>query len=326
MTNNPSNTGTTNPNEMTTIGRGIYWNSIDTDGIDRTSYFSQFTGQSVTITMSQTGSTAIYSGSTNAFQNWSGPTGSNTGTTGSGFVFGAGITTVPSGVTGNTILIQSATTNWTVGLPVYISVTINGGVTPTPTPTITPTETPTNTPTPTITPTETPTNTPTETPTETPTMTPTNTVTPTITPTETPTNTPTPTVTPTSAITTNSWSFYLPDNSALTGPPSNNGNAVFFTGTTTTYNPNYSGESLAIYFNLNDDFGTSYLTQFSNLNNNGGTITMSQGSSAAIYSGTSLSYQITSNFLTFVVNNPSQIIQLASTPFVSGTTINVVVS
>jgi hypothetical protein len=169
INNNPLNTGSTNPNELNVSGRGIYWNSIDSDGIDRTSYFSGFTGQSVTITMSQTGSTAIYSGSTNAFQNWS-------STGGTGYLFGTGISQVPSGATGTTVLIQSASTQWTVGLPVYISVVVNGEVTPTPTPTNT--ETPTQTPTPTIS--ETPTNTPTET--ETPTPTPTNTTTPTTTP------------------------------------------------------------------------------------------------------------------------------------------------
>jgi hypothetical protein len=210
MSNNPLNTGSTNPNELNVSGRGIYWNSIDSDGIDRTSYFSGFTGQSVTITMSQTGSTAIYSGSTNAFQNWS-------STGGTGYLFGTGISQVPSGATGTTVLIQSASTQWTVGLPVYISVVVNGEVTPTPTPTNTETptqtptptisETPTNTPTPTVTDTptptptisETPTNTPTPTVTDTPTQTPTETPTPTVTdtPTQTPTETPTPTVTDT---------------------------------------------------------------------------------------------------------------------------------
>ena len=142
MTNGMS--ATTNPNLMETISRGIYFNSIDSDGIDRTSYFSGFTGQSVTITLSQTGSTAIYSGSTNAFKNWS-----STGET--GFVFGTGISIVPSGLTGTTVLIQSATTNWVTGQTVYISAVINVPVTPTPTPTntVTPTNTSTETPTPT---------------------------------------------------------------------------------------------------------------------------------------------------------------------------------
>ena len=215
-------TGTTNPNELDIIGRGIYFNSIDSNGIDRESYFSQFTGQSVTITMSQTGSTAIYSGDTDAFKYWSANTGTPPGVAGDGFVFGTGIGLPPSNTpSGNAVLIQSASTEWTVGIPVYISLVVNGSVTPTPTPTPTITETPTNTPTPTIsetptntptvtdTPTQTPTPTVTETPTgtplvtETPTNTPTNTETPTNTPTptitETPTNTPTntPTVTPT---------------------------------------------------------------------------------------------------------------------------------
>jgi hypothetical protein len=121
-----SSSGTTNPNEMTSIGRAIYFNSIDSDGIDRTSYFSQFTGQSITITMSQTGSTAIYSGDTNAFKYWSANTGTPPGVAGDGFVFGTGISVPPiTGFTGNTVLIQSATTNWTPGLPVYISAQIN---------------------------------------------------------------------------------------------------------------------------------------------------------------------------------------------------------
>jgi hypothetical protein len=180
-----SSSGTTNPNEMTSIGRAIYFNSIDSDGIDRTSYFSQFTGQSITITMSQTGSTAIYSGDTNAFKYWSANTGTPPGVAGDGFVFGTGISVPPiTGFTGTTVLIQSATTNWTVGLPVYISAEINVGVTPTPT------ETSTNTPTPSVTNTQTPSVTPTLT--QTPTNTETTTPTPTLTQTPTPTSAATP--------------------------------------------------------------------------------------------------------------------------------------
>jgi hypothetical protein len=163
--------GTTEPNVLATGSRGIYWNSIDSDGIDRTSYFSQFTGQSVTITISQTGSTAIYSGDTNSLKRWTavGP--------GTGFVFGAGIGVPPVGTpSGTAILIQSASTQWTLGLPVYISVDINGGVTPTPTPTATKTPTPTASVTPTVTPTSslspTPTNTVTPTPTSSPSVAP----------------------------------------------------------------------------------------------------------------------------------------------------------
>ena len=193
-------TGTTNPNELTISGRGIYFNSIDSNGVDRESYFSQFTGQSITITMTQTGSTAIYSGDTDAFKYWSATTGTPPGVAGDGFVFGTQVGVPPSNTpSGNTVLIQSATTNWTVGLPVYISLLINGAVTPTPT--ATPTLTPTNTQTTTPTNTETPTQTPTPEPTTTPTNTETSTPTPTPEPTTTPTNTETPTETPTSTVT-----------------------------------------------------------------------------------------------------------------------------
>jgi hypothetical protein len=127
MNSAPSITsGSTNPNELTTSGRGIYWNSIDTDGIDRTNYFSQFTGQSITITMTQTGSTAIYSGDTNAFKYWSANTGTPPGVAGDGFVFGTGISVPPiTGNTGNAVLIQSASTSWNTGQTVYISAVLN---------------------------------------------------------------------------------------------------------------------------------------------------------------------------------------------------------
>jgi hypothetical protein len=111
--------GTTDPNVLATGSRGIYWNSIDSNGIDRTDYFSGFTGQSITITMSQTGSTAIYSGDSQSLKTW-------TASTDTGFVFGAGIGVPPVGTpSGTANLIQSASTAWTLGLPVYISAVIN---------------------------------------------------------------------------------------------------------------------------------------------------------------------------------------------------------
>jgi hypothetical protein len=172
----PTQTGSTNPNELTITNRGIYFNAIDKDGVDRTSYFSQFTGQSITITISQTGSTAIYSGDSKAFQSWSGNTGDpGAPIAGKGFVFGYGIAQ-PGYTSGTTVLVQSATTNWVTGQTVYISAVINGaGTTPTPTATAsnlpvtpTPTSTTTQTPTPTetsipVTPTITSTTTPTPT-------------------------------------------------------------------------------------------------------------------------------------------------------------------
>jgi hypothetical protein len=169
--NNPGDntSGSTEINLLSTNGRGFYFNSIDSSSVDRTNYYSGFTGQSITITFSQTGNTAIYSGDTDSFKYWDTPLGT-------GFVFGTGIGVPPNNIpSGTAVLIQSATTQFTIGLPVYISIEINGNVTPTPTPTETPTptntETPTNTPTNTVTPTSTITPTPTNTQTPTPTST-----------------------------------------------------------------------------------------------------------------------------------------------------------
>ena len=172
-------TGSTEINMLATASRGFYFNSIDSGSVDRTSYYSGFTGQSVTITFNQLGNIAIYSGDTNSFKQWiQSPMGS-------GFVFGTGIGVPPSGApSGTAVLIQSASTNFVIGQPVYVSLVINGVVTPTPTPTNT--QTPTNTTTPTVTPTITPTNT--ETPTPTPSTTAEGTPTPTTTPTVTPTD------------------------------------------------------------------------------------------------------------------------------------------
>jgi hypothetical protein len=138
----------------------------------------------------------------------------------------------------------------------------------------------------------------------------------------------TPTPTPTSGATTDGWLFYSPDNEPVLTAPINNGNTTFiYNGSSNgTYSPNYTGGTFNLYFNTGTTLGTSYLSQFSTLNDSGGTITISQGSSTAIYSGNSLNYQINSGFLVLSVSNSVQMIQSASTRFVSGTTINVVVN
>jgi hypothetical protein len=111
-------TGSTDPSMLATNGRGIYWNSIDSDGIDRTDYYSQFTGQTITVSMTQGLSTVIYSGDTSSFKLWD-------ESPSSGFVFGTGIGLPPTGSpSGVATLIQSGTT-WNVGEPVYISVSTN---------------------------------------------------------------------------------------------------------------------------------------------------------------------------------------------------------
>jgi hypothetical protein len=158
-------------------------------------------------------------------------------------------------------------------------------------------------------------------PTPTPTVTPTASVTPT--PTVTPTKTVTPTPTPTSEGTiSGGWLFYSPDNQNVAGPPSSNGNATFIANPYGVYSPNYTGGTLQIYFNLNDSSGTSYSTQFNSLDTSGGTLTISQGSSVAIYSGTSTDYAVIGNYFLLNVTRSSQMIQAASTRFVSGSTIS----
>jgi hypothetical protein len=183
--------------------------------------------------------------------------------------------------------------------------------TPTPEPTTTPSETPTNTPTNTETPTETPTNTPSETPTNTPSVTPTTTT----------TGTPTPTPTPGGG-----WFFYDANGATVSKTPNMNGETSFNLAGITVYNPNYiSGVLRLVFYNINKA-GTSYASQFSTLNNSGGTMAISQGSNTVIYSGTAADYVGNASVIRLDVSSSAQMIQAASTPFVSGTSINVVVS
>jgi hypothetical protein len=120
--NNPGagTSGSTEINLLSSTSRGFYFNSFDSSSADTRNYFSGFTGQSVTITFSQTGNTAIYSGDTNSFKYW------ESSPTDNGFVFGTGIGAPPTNIpSGTAVLIQSATTNYTIGLPVYVSLLVN---------------------------------------------------------------------------------------------------------------------------------------------------------------------------------------------------------
>ena len=120
--NNPGDntSGSTEINLLSSTGRGFYFNSFDSSSADTRNYFSGFTGQSVTITFSQTGNTAIYSGDTNSFKYW------ESSPTDNGFVFGTGIGAPPTNIpSGTAVLIQSATTNYTIGIPVYVSLVVN---------------------------------------------------------------------------------------------------------------------------------------------------------------------------------------------------------
>jgi hypothetical protein len=124
------------------------------------------------------------------------------------------------------------------------------------------------------------------------------------------------------------WFFYYTENTPVATAPTNNGNTAFIPSGSPngSYNPNYTGGTLSLYFNTNNSAGTSYSSQFSGLDASGGTITMSQGSSTAIYSGAAGNYTVIGGYLQLQVTNSAQMVQSASTSFVSGTSINVVVS
>lgn len=104
------NSGTTNPNTFAT--NAVYWNAIDNLGVDRSVYFNGMTGVSVTAYFTQSGNTAIYSGSSTAFV-YDGSPGSQA------FNYN------PNVRAGQLVLIQSASTNFVTGQTVYISYITN---------------------------------------------------------------------------------------------------------------------------------------------------------------------------------------------------------
>jgi hypothetical protein len=172
----------------------LYFNEIDNDGTDQTTYFGNAVGTSFTVTLCQNGNSAIYSG-TNIAMVYDGSNSSY-------FLDSTKLSLVQS----------SPVSTFTFGEVFYIDILVSGQSTPTPTPTSTtePTNVPTDTPTPTPEATSTPepataTPAPTGVPTDTPTPTPlaaTSTPTPEPTSTATPlpaTSTPTPTPTSGSA-------------------------------------------------------------------------------------------------------------------------------
>ena len=98
--------GTTNPNSFA-LG-GVYWNKIDNIGVNRTDYYSGITGNSVTVSFTQNGVSAIYSGISTAFI-FEGPPSQD------GFNYN------PNTRPGQLTLIQSAATNFVTGQTVFIT-------------------------------------------------------------------------------------------------------------------------------------------------------------------------------------------------------------
>ena len=110
--------GGQDPNGLTGNGRGFYFNMIDNTGTDRSSYYSTFLGQNVTITLSQNGNTAVYTGNTGAFKQWT-----SAGAT--GYVFGTGVGVPPSGTpSGTATLVQSSPSQFSFGSPVYVTLSL----------------------------------------------------------------------------------------------------------------------------------------------------------------------------------------------------------
>lgn len=126
ITSEPSN----NPDGINEYG-GVYFNVIDNNGIDQTSYFSNLIGNNFLLTLCQNNATATYSGSNDSFT----------------FLDNIYYCSIETGA--NFIETISANTLFNFNEIVYIDYSVIVPSTPTPTPTIT--ETPTQTPTPTCT-------------------------------------------------------------------------------------------------------------------------------------------------------------------------------
>jgi hypothetical protein len=102
--------GLLNPNTFAT--GGVYWNPIDINSVDQTSYYNGMTENAVTAAFTQNGNTAIYSGATGAFT-FIPATGA----------FSASFAYNPGQNPGQLTLTQASPVNFTLGGTVYISYT-----------------------------------------------------------------------------------------------------------------------------------------------------------------------------------------------------------
>ena len=98
------NQGTTDPNIFAT--GGVYWNVVDINSVDQTSYYSGLVGNSATITFTQNGNTAIYSATSTAIT-----------------LEGQSFNYNPNPRPGQLTLTQASPSNFVVGQTVYISFT-----------------------------------------------------------------------------------------------------------------------------------------------------------------------------------------------------------
>ena len=164
-------------------------------------------------------------------------------------------------------------------------------------------------------------------PTSTPTPTPTNTVTPSASNTMTPTPTPSASAAGGGGISGGEYLFYSDEGVVNLGAPLSNGNITFINGSYETYNPNYTGGTLYMYFNRFTASGVDNLNSFTGLTSTGGTISLTQNGDTASFSGVSMNFGYnnmggTNGFLQFSITGSSQQLISSTNPFVSGTTIS----
>ena len=102
------NQGTTDPNIFAT--GGVYWNAVDINSVDQSSYYNGLIGNSATISFTQNSNTAIYSATSTAII-VDGPPGLEA------------YNYNPQNRPGQLTLTQASPSNFTVGQTVYISFT-----------------------------------------------------------------------------------------------------------------------------------------------------------------------------------------------------------
>jgi hypothetical protein len=100
--------GTLNPNGFAT--GGVYWNAVDINSVDQTSYYNGLVGNSATISFTQNGNTAIYSAT-------------NTAIVFDGLTGGQAYNYNPNARPNQLTLTQASPSNFIVGQTVYISFT-----------------------------------------------------------------------------------------------------------------------------------------------------------------------------------------------------------
>lgn len=104
----PPTQGNTNPNIFAT--GGVYWNAVDINSVDQTSYYNGLVGNAATISFTQNGNTAIYSATSTAII-IDGPSGQQA------FNYN------PQSRPGQLTLTQASPSNFVLGQTVYISFT-----------------------------------------------------------------------------------------------------------------------------------------------------------------------------------------------------------